>query len=100
MVEAKAYQALHMIGRVVGHIALAGIRFDEDELFCAGQHIVFIAQEDDGAIGGDDVRELICMAEGTVVVRVADGLLLLPPDWHIQVYDIVWYSHRMFTLFG
>ena len=100
MVQAEAYQALHMLGRVVGHIALAGIRFDEDELFRAGQYIVFIAQEDDGAIGGDDVRELIGMAEGTVVIRVTDGLRLLPPDLHIKVYDIIWYSHRMFTLFG
>ena len=97
MVQAEAQQAFHMGGRVVGHIAVTDIRFNQDELFRAGQDIVFIAQQDNRPIFIDDVRQFLRVAEGAVVVRMTDGFRFVLSYLHIKVYDIVWYGHRMFT---
>ena len=97
MVQAEAQQAFHMGGRVVRHIAVTDIRFNQDKLFCAGQDVIFIAQQDNWTILVDDVRQFIWVAERAVVIRMTDGFRFVLSYLHIKVYDIVWYGHRMFT---
>ena len=90
VMKAKAQQSLHMFGAVIRDIALADVAFNQHELFCAGKDIIFIAQEDDGAIGRYDVGQFLGMAKRTVVIRMTDGLRFLPSDFHIKVDEIIW----------
>ena len=97
MVQAEAQQAFHVGGRVVRHIAVTDIRFNQDELFRTGQDVIFIAQQDNRTILVDDIRQFLRVAEWAVVVRMTDGFRFVLSYLHIKVYDIVWYGHRMFT---
>ena len=97
MVQAEAQQAFHMGGRVVRHIAVTDVRFNQDELFRTGQDVIFIAQQDNRTILVDDIRQFLRVAERAVVIRMTDGFRFVLSYLHIKVYDIVWYGHRMFT---
>ena len=90
MVQTKTQQALHMGGRVVGHIAVTDVRFNQDELFRAGKDVIFIAQQDNRTILVDDIRQFLRVAEGAVVIRMTDGFRFVLSNLHIKINNIVW----------
>ena len=90
MVQAEAQQAFHMGGRVVRHIAVTDIRFNQDELFRTGQDVIFIAQQDNRTILVDDIRQFLRVAEWAVVVRMTDGFRFVLSNLHIKINNIVW----------
>ena len=75
--QAEADERVHVLFRVVGHIAVAGAALDEDELVGSLNDVVFIAQEDHVAFGGKDVRELAAVTEGAGIFLMTDGFWFL-----------------------
>ena len=89
MLQAKADEPAHVLRCVVRDIAVADAALDEHELIRAGQYIVFIAQQDDIPVRGEDIGQVFTVTERTVIVFMDDGFRLLMADVHVKIEQIV-----------
>ena len=88
MVDSEADETVHVFCCIVRHVGLAGMPLDDDELVSPLYDIVFVPEKDDIAVGIDDVRELVGIAEGTGSFLVDDVFRFLASKSHIEANQV------------
>lgn len=89
VMNAKVNEFSHVFRGVFGHIAVAGVAFNQHELVSSFQYVVFVADQQDGAIAVDDIFQVFAVAEWAVMVGVDDGFWFLAPQGHIEFKQVV-----------
>lgn len=92
MAQTEADETMHVILRVVRHIRLAVTAFDDDELVSPLDDIVFVAKQDDIAVGVEDIRKVRHVAEGAGGFPINDVFRFLASKRHVKANEI--YFHR------
>lgn len=71
--SAKADQPIQVVFRIQRQLARAVLGFDKDGLECFLQHRVFVGDEQDRSVGGDNAGQLVAIAKGAFVAYIYHG---------------------------
>lgn len=71
--SAKADQPVQVVFRIQRQLARAVLGFDKDRLICFLQHRVFVGDEQERSVCGDNAGQLAAIAKGAFVAYIYHG---------------------------
>ena len=82
--SAKADQPVQVVFRIQRQLARAVLGFDKDGLECFLQHRIFVGDEQERSVGGDNASQLVAIAKGAFMANIYHGHRFGPADLAIK----------------
>ena len=88
VLQGKADESTHVLRRIVWHVRMAASAFDDDELICSIDDIVFVSEQYDISAGIDDVFQMLYVTEGAGSIFIDNVFRLLASQGNIEANEI------------